>query len=251
MIRSAFLTLPYELRYQIYQDVFNDRDQVLILAGRGCKLLYCICPTRQYRYQPLIWTPRYQYSTCADCGFHNRFQTRMHGSRIALLLTCQQIYHETADLLWGNTPVHLQFERHASEFGILSTLQRDTPHRFHAIRSLEISLFQSPSGKHRCRLDDVWLTQWNRLWELIKSIKGLEHILACLKIDQGMTVAEEERLFWPLMDFYWLRTFKVETTWPVRELRDAPFRLTRYTDPFPRTNVRRSCIVNGVILSET
>jgi hypothetical protein len=131
----------------------------------------------------------------------------------------------------------------SSDFRILSDLKSVlSPRSFNAIRSLEISFLHACLDRRIQKLDEEWFYQWTGMWDVIKLAKGLLNIQAWVKMDQNsgnmLTADQEKRLLAPLMDINWMRTFRVEVTWPANEasevlLRDAPFHLERNDDPIP------------------
>ncbi|KAL2840304.1 hypothetical protein BJY01DRAFT_250084 [Aspergillus pseudoustus] len=86
------------------------------------------------------------------------------------------------------------------------------------------------------RLDQGWFGAWDGLWTDIRAMKGLVDVCVWIRMEQErerehgqdgtalgsrtgnvMSVAQEARLFEPLMRVTSLRNFNVEVTWPANE----------------------------------
>ncbi|KAL4939482.1 hypothetical protein BDV06DRAFT_230969 [Aspergillus oleicola] len=239
--KSGFLfQLPVEVRFQIYKLVFGDDDKVVaIKADENLQPRQGTCPEKGQKFHWFIEV-RGNATTWIQCLQHTRSPNTTKG--LSLLLTCRQIYSEAVEILWSQSPVHIQIESGPLHFLILSDFQSVIPPRqFSAIRQLEIS-FLHPSIKRQTQvLDEEWFSGWSGFWELVKSMKKLVRIQAWIQMYQEpggniMTAEQEERLYAPLRELDWLEDFQVEVTWPANErseslLIGAPFCVTRDNEP--------------------
>ena len=140
-------------------------------------------------------------------------QRRGFSSGNALLQTCRQIYQEAIDVLYAtNTFVFL-------DFPTFETFAKTIlPARLNAIRSLQFrySPTKSIGYQHECTGHYDLPSELDSIWELVLSMKGLQHLDLELeaysrvwKDDQERKSSEVRRLS-PLLDLRGLSTFQLE-----------------------------------------
>ncbi|KAL4802225.1 hypothetical protein BDV18DRAFT_154302 [Aspergillus unguis] len=230
----SLLTLPLELRQGIYKLILGDKIIIFVHdEDAALKLSHCVCPTPGKNCHWLLADDKTMW-----CNSHTNWNDREDATRrrLPLLLTCRQIYFEAVDILWSHNAVHLALMDN-EDFDILANLQAVvSPRIFQTIRMLEISFLHPRMSRLHQELDEDWFRGWAGFWTLVKSMKGLVHVRAWIKmIQRGLrnivTAEQEIRLFAPLMDMQ-IPDFSVEVTWPANEgserlLSEAPFCLTR------------------------
>ncbi|KAL4805614.1 hypothetical protein BDV18DRAFT_141388 [Aspergillus unguis] len=231
----SLLSLPLEIRYEIYKLVFGNKT-IGLVGHTDPRLCHGVCRIKGQKFHWFTCGPEDEPGWF-KCVVHKNTQSQ---PRLPLLLTCRQIYSEAVYILWSDSPVYIPLIDSLLDFGTFSKIEAAVPQKnLQSIRSLEISFLHPAMDRFPQVLDEKWFEGWASVWSSVKKLKGLGRIQAWIAMDQEgeqegnvMTAEQEERLFRPLMDLDWIGDFKVEVTWPANEqseslLLDAPFHLTR------------------------
>ncbi|KAI9844028.1 MAG: hypothetical protein M1837_005963 [Sclerophora amabilis] len=202
------------------------------------------------REEPDVWTHKCWGILYTSWGhFESRPEDPPDERLLSLVKTCRQVYHEAIEIIYSDNVFDVK--RPDCILFLSSTI---LPHRLNAIRSLRIHWYFSwplyvavPGGrrKHYPPYDEA---TWERTWEIIADMEGLQYIRVLMdELWMERTPNEVATILEPLKRVPSGKDFEAEIPWRIR-VRDIerespgepggcfPFRI-KYSPP-DRSNER-------------